>query len=178
MYSTDIGCEDIRALSQLIRPSGCLKELLVGDHDMSPECLELMVETVLSQSSLSTLNVSYPSTHSLDDFTPLERNYNLSKLVISSSIRSISPLAKALHKNTTLRSLTVSSQQIGTGGAIALAEMLKVNQSQEVLSLNKFDKSLGKDGTHALVNALHHNHTLKELVTQTRLQKRLGFRTQ
>ena len=134
------------------------------------------METVLSQSSLSTLNVSYPSTHSLDDFTPLERNYtpleknyNLSKLVISSSIRSISPLAKALHKNTTLRSLMVSSQQIGTGGAIALAEMLKVNQSLEVLS-HKFDKSLGKDGTHALVNALHHNHTLKELVTQTRLR--------
>ena len=163
MYDTHIGCEDIRALSQLIRPSGCLKELWIGGNVMSPECKELMMETVLSKSSLSTLHFQHVLTHCLDFFTPLERNCNLSNLVISSCNVSISPLAKALHKNTTLRTLRFLYSQIGTDGAIALAEMLKVNKSLEVLSYG-FNKSLGEDGTRALINALHHNHTLKEMM--------------
>ena len=53
--------------------------------------------------------------------------------------------------------------QFGTDGAIALAEMLNVNQSLEELNLY-YDKSLGHDGAHALINALQHNHTLKRLL--------------
>ena len=53
-------------------------------------------------------------------------------------------------------------RHIGTDGAIALAEMLKVNKSLVDLELY-LDKSLGHDGAHALINALQHNHTLEEL---------------
>ena len=53
MYNTDIGCADVRALSHLIRPSRCLRKLVIGDRlGMSPECQELMMKTVLSPSSL------------------------------------------------------------------------------------------------------------------------------
>ena len=59
MHRTNIGCDDIMALSQLIRPTGCLKKLSIGDWNMPPECVELMMKTVLSTSSLEDLTVRY-----------------------------------------------------------------------------------------------------------------------
>ncbi len=54
MSHMNIGCEDIQALSHVVRPSGCtqLKGLAIGDASISPECVELMMTTLLSPSSL------------------------------------------------------------------------------------------------------------------------------
>ncbi len=52
------------------------------------------------------------------------------------------------------------SNQIGTEGAVALAQALESNKSLELL----FDQSIGEAGARALVNALQYNHTLTWLV--------------
>ncbi len=50
-----MGHDDILSLSPLIRPPGGLKELTVGEFGMQPDCVELLLKTVLSPSSLQTL---------------------------------------------------------------------------------------------------------------------------
>ena len=82
MVCTNIGCDDIMALSQLIRPTGCLKELEIADEDMSPECVELMMKTVLSPSSLEKLKVWVVDLTSYwNCFSLLAENHNLDTLV-------------------------------------------------------------------------------------------------
>ena len=80
MVSTNIGCDDIMALSQLIRPTGCLKKLEIGE-DMPPECVELMMKTVLSTSSLEDLLVWHVDLSSCwNCFSLLVENHNLTTL--------------------------------------------------------------------------------------------------
>ncbi len=134
-----IGCEDIQALSQLIRPSGCthLKRLEIGGESMSPDCVELMMRTLFSPSSLETLTVTRTDlTSSRNCFPPLEENSNLSLLFISCQIGSQSTsLARALQTNHTIENLRIDSlmvpvsYQIGPEGAVALES----NKSLELL---------------------------------------------
>ena len=81
MADINIGCDDIMALSQLIRPTGCLKELMIGDEDMPPECIKLMMKTVLSPSSLEDLIVcSLDLTSCRNCLSLPAENHNLTRL--------------------------------------------------------------------------------------------------
>ena len=85
MLEINIGCDDIIALCKLIRPTGCLKELTIGDKDMPPECVELMMKTVLSLSSLEELHVHYVNftSESCDTFSlHIAENRNLTRLCL------------------------------------------------------------------------------------------------
>ena len=70
---------DIQALSQLITPAASLKDLKIGDM---PECVTLMVETVLSPSSLERVGLwwMHCTTESASKFKLLEKNSNLASL--------------------------------------------------------------------------------------------------
>ncbi len=138
---------------------------------MPPDCVELMIATFLSPSSLQTLMVtSTDLTSSRNCFPPLEENSNLKSLLFFScqiGSQSIS-LARALQTNHTIESLLINSgtvpvsNQIGTEGAVALAQVLESNKSLKKLVLLN-DRSIGEAGARALVNALQYNHTLTRL---------------
>ncbi len=70
-----LGHDDIVSLFHLIRLSGGLKDLVIGGHRMQPDCVELLLKSVLSPSSLQNLCL-----HSMDmeesslSFSPLEGN--------------------------------------------------------------------------------------------------------
>ena len=53
VFNTGMGIDDVNALSEVIRPLGSLKDLWVGDGDMSTECVHQMVRIVLSHAILS-----------------------------------------------------------------------------------------------------------------------------
>jgi len=72
-------------------------------------------------------------------------------------------IADALHLNCTLIILKIKHPSVGIEpeGAVALAEMLKVNKTLKELTILS-DDSLST-GAIELQNALHHNTTLKTL---------------
>ncbi len=170
----NIDREDIQALSQLISPSGCaqLKSLNIGDKSMSPECVELMMTTLLSPSSLKELVVSETNLKgSHNCFSFLEQNPNLKQLKFvwcPIGSHATSSLARALETNWTMEELTIWSlnvpvaDQIGTEGALALAQTLQSNKTLKRLCLQS-DRSIRAAGTRALVNAVQVNHTLVQL---------------
>ena len=171
MINTGVGSRDIEALAVLIAPSYSLRELKVGDEEMPPECVSLLVNTVFAQSSLHSLHLWFtdlrPSMGTLSEL--LRLNSNVSKLEMHAckiGSEGSKGLAEAIKVNTSVKTLVLSmfdvpsSLQIGAEGAIALAEMLKINQNLEHLEL-PFDKSLGRQDALAIIGALQHNHTLK-----------------
>ena len=167
MSSTAIGCDDIRALSQVVVPTGCIKELDIGDKDMPPECVELMMKTVFSQSSLEKLRIWEVELNF--SFLPLTENENLTELQLLSCSFGISSFANALRTNTVLRKLMInmmslhSRHQIGTEDTKSLSELLKANRSLQELALI-CDKPLGAAGTADLIGALEYNSTLLHLI--------------
>ena len=78
VHEINLGTKDnvIQALSRLIgsRPTTSLKKLKVGDENMSSECVALLVETLLSASSLEILDLWWIrfTPESANKFTLLE----------------------------------------------------------------------------------------------------------
>ena len=68
-------------------------------------------------------------------------------------------LAKALHHNSTLKRLHLSSNSISDDGAVALAKALHHNFTLKELHLD--NNSISDDGAEALAKALCHNSTLE-----------------
>ena len=120
----------------MIRPTASLKKLKAGGK-MPAECLEQLVETILSPSSLEKMEFwhTYWTLGSARKFEILENNSNLAKLHFvddHSGLDVVVPfVAKALHKNKSLKTLKIPSScghdyEIPCDSIIALSEMLKV----------------------------------------------------
>ena len=95
----------------------------------------------------------------------LMQNQSLTKVDISRcSIDSTYAccLARALHCNTTLRTLEMSYNSIGERGTLAMAEMLKHNTTLTVLNMSSYN-SVGERGALAMAEMLKHNTTLEVL---------------
>ena len=180
---TNLGPSDIQALPQLIRHNGSLKNLKIGDKDMSPECVALIVQTLLSPSSLEELELWWIS------YTPdnaqmwklLENNTNLTSLKLLNTFIGVNLalpyIAKALHMNGSLKILRLSVKinltqadkpnihdfmyHIGTDSVKALSEMLKVNNTLTLLEI--LTDNLTQDDIITLSNALQGNKTLEYL---------------
>ena len=173
IINTGIGCDDIEALSSVISNLSALKELQIGDESMAPECINLLVCAVFAHSSLESLHLWLVNleAHVNHLSEMLKNNSNITKLEFHGckiGREGAQTLAKALTINTTLNILIVSmfdvpaSYQLSTDGALAMSEMLRVNQTLLHLEL-LFEKSIGRNGALALVNALQYNHTLKSI---------------
>ena len=113
VHEINLGPTDIQALSELIksRPAASLK-LKVGDKSMSSECVALMMETLLSSSSLETLELWWIKyTHeSANKFKLLEYNNSLVNLRLVNSFfgmnLALPCTANALQKNNSLKRLS------------------------------------------------------------------------
>ena len=138
MAGTVIGRDDIMALSEVVQPSGSLRELDIDSFsDMSPECVQQLVRMVLSPSSLSTLVVCVPSSVSPLDY-----------------IETISDSLTRLE----FGSMGASSEQLPTELSCSkLSNILKENTTLKVLDLHI---PLGNTEVRAIVDSLKHNHTL------------------
>ncbi len=159
------------SLSHLIRPSGSLKTLVIGDGRMQRDCVELLPKTVLSPSSLEQLTLLSMDLTSLS-LAPLKGNCNITTLEFEECTlgsKNISCIAEALHSNTALTNLAIriyieSDTSQPTYALRALSKALKGNQSLKKLRVSlKPDSVLGKQGARALVGALKYNHTLERL---------------
>ncbi len=165
MYSIPIGCNDVMALSSLIQPSvGSLKELWIGDR-MSQEDVGLMVENVLSRSSLENLTIVNTDLTSCS-FAPVEENHNLIKLVLQYCTLDNEVVAKALHRNTALRELCLryssSFKSPVDDGVLALSGMLRNNRSLKMMEVVILG-DVGREAVRALSGVLKDNRTLERL---------------
>ena len=187
VHETNLGPGNIQALPQLIRHNGSLKKLKIGDKNMSPECVALMIQTLLSPSSLEVLElwwISY-TPESAQRFKLLENNTNLTSLKLLNTFIGVNLalpyIAKALHKNGSLKilrmyvetSLSDSNNaddhlkchklyHIGTESVKALSEMLKVNNTLTVLDILTY--TFTRDDAITLSDALQGNQTIKRLL--------------
>ena len=138
-----IGRDDVMALSEVVQPSGSLRELTIGSSDnthLPPECVQQLVRMVLSPSSLKWVQVWVPSSVS-----PLE------------NIETISDNLTRLG----FWSLGASSKQLPTELSCSkLSNILKENTTLKVLRLLI---PLGNTEVRAIVESLKHNHTLTVL---------------
>ncbi len=145
-----IGHDDIMSLSHLIRPSGGLKELTIGGYCMQPDCVELLLKTVLSPSSLHTLCLhGMQMGKSLLSFSPLERNCYIKTLVcVGGTIGSkgISCISRVLYINATLETLW-----LGVG----------------IMTIDEYDTSEFLDAVRGLAEALKVNRSLKKVLLNT-----------
>ena len=85
MAGTVIGRDDVMALSEVVQPSGSLRERDIGSFSgMSPECVQQLVRMVLSPSSLKRVEVWVPSSVS-----PLNYIETISDNLTSLGFRSV-----------------------------------------------------------------------------------------
>ncbi len=171
-----LACEDVMSLSDLIRPSGSLKKLKIGEKRMQRDCVQLLLKTVLSPSSLEYLTLWSVDLTSLS-LAPLKGNCNITTLEFEECClgsKDISCIAEVLHSNTTLTTLRIgrlafpvhiqSDTSKTTDALIDLSEALNVNRSLKELTVLLYsDSVLGRQGVRALVGALQYNRTIEDL---------------
>ena len=196
VQEVNLGTSDIHTLCQLLRSRVHLKKLKIGDKSMSLDNVALLVETLLSLSSLEKLElwwISYTLV-SAEKLKLLENNTNLANLVLMNNFVGINLalpyLAKALHKNESLKSLGVMSSEprfsttdtgsnidcsgeydIRTDSIKALSEMLVANSTLTVLQIAT--SKLTRDDILILSDALSHNSTLEHLGLTNVVDKRI-----
>ena len=145
MEDTVIGRDDVMALSEVVQPSGSLRQLTIGSFsDMSPERVPQLGRMVLSSSSLSTLDVHVPSSVSPLDYIETISD-SLTRLVFWSpgasseqlpTELSCSKLSNILKENTTLKELWLRIP-LGNIEVRAIVESLKHNHTLTLLRLSE-----------------------------------------
>ena len=166
--NTAIGHTDLNSLSVLIKPPSSLKVLKIGDDSLDRSCTQHMLNVVFGMSSLEHLDLrDVDLTNSTDivyQLLSVNKNLKVLEFVWCKMGQIVAKLiADALHLNCTLVILKIKHPSVGIEpeGAVALAEMLKVNETLKELTILR-DDSLST-GAVELQNALHHNNTLKTL---------------
>ena len=179
VVGANLGSSDLQAFSQLIRPAASLKKLKIGDENMSSECVTLMVETVISSSSLEKVELwwIHCTIESARKMKLLENNSNLVSLKFINCLGlnlAVPHTAEALHRNKSLKTLGIPSECSNTTiwytnsnyddnniDVKALSEMLKVNNTLKELEV--FTTKLTRDDVFTLCDALQRNEILEYL---------------
>ena len=190
MHYTPLGCADMEALAKLVSTdSAHLKVFRIGDEHMSPECIERMMNVVLSSPSLEDLTIYYlnsPSAFELSATSPTLQTIILLDCSSSHTNMALPCLTKALQTNTSLTELHVdydsppeqppmaalasdelSGQHSDTAKSVntePFAELLKVNRTlRELAFFLSPHKLFSRSGILSLSIALQHNNTLLRL---------------
>ena len=168
MIGTRLGVEDCQALSELLSSSTSLKELNIGDDNLRPEGVELIISGLHHNTTLERLNMwcSHFSLQSIISLASVLRtNHTLVYLSLAQcdiDSDGACQLVSALCPNDTLQMLLMGGNSIGVTGAAAFSEMLPKNKSLKVLYLE--DDSIGEEGTQKLIDSLTHNTTVEKLL--------------
>ena len=160
MSDANIGCADIEALSCLISPSSSLKQLVIGDEDMSSETTEVMLKTVLSPSSLEYVGLNWTG----QAVTLLEEN-NLTLLglcVCGLNSTAFDQLADIIPLMINLKALVIISRNAaGDGGLVKLLHALF--HLKHLQRLDVSDANIGCADVEALSCLISPSSSLKEL---------------
>ena len=181
---TGIGFEDCKALSELLGTSKHIEVLDIGEigpfgFGFSSDSVQLIIDGLSHNTSLEKLDMRFShfsSENVLHLASVLRVNTRLKELNIRHcSIQSSDSvhLAKALEENTAtqLHTLELSSNRIGSKGAVAFAGMLKKNHCLKTLDLCD-DDSVGVESALKLIESLKHNTTLEELKLSKKCEPR------
>ena len=145
MHGTGIGTDDVTALCEVAQPSGSLRELTIGrDTDLSPECVQQLVRTMLSLPLLRTLWMFIPSSVSPLDYIE----------TISDNLIGLGFWATG-----------TSSEHPTELNCNTFINILKENTTLKVLEITI---PLGNTEVRAIVESLKHNHTLTRLLLSER----------
>ena len=174
IINVGLGCPDVSALSPLLSQPSSLRQLSVGDEGLPGECLNTLIQTTLASDSLYSLHLW------LVDLKP---HLSLICDILASHACQICGLefhgckvgeegckllSKGLTRNKSLKTLVLSMfdvplmDQLGRGGAEAMADMILSNDTLENLEI-LFDRSLTRPGADSLAAALKLNKVLKLL---------------
>ena len=133
--NVNMDMEDINALSTLIKkPALCVKTLVIGDETMSCDCVRLMLQLVLSPSSLETLLLTSnmivpPEDASL--FRSIANNLTQLALLNCAGIKVVIPhLANSISTNNSLEELLIIEHRVDSDWKVellALNDALKQN---------------------------------------------------
>ena len=171
VINTGIGPLDLAVLTRLIAPNKSLRQLKIGDENMSAESTSQVSHLIYAPSSLESVHIW--SSNLIPEMSSIARllskNANLTGLEFHGCLignQGSQELANALRVNKRVQHLIVSMFEVptpfqtGSEGAHAFADMLRVNRVLKHFEIS-FDRSLGRDGALALANALRRNSTLQ-----------------
>ena len=143
MEGSGNGMDDIIALSEVVQPSRSLKKLATDIDNMSSECVQQLMRTVFSPSSLRELTVRVPSgVYPLNYIGTISNNL--------ATLEFWSPGASSKQPSTELS---------GKGG-ITLSNILKENTTLKELLL---DIPLEKTEVWAIIESLKYNNSITTL---------------
>lgn len=165
LEDTAFELEDMVPLNKLLSGS-TLTQLSIGSRGIPHESMDLLIDTVLTQSSIETLHISdLDLSKNRDTLTLLETTTNLTRLTFFECDLDLSYLATSLCMNTTLKELKIffplseGKCDIGLQTTVALSDMLEVNRSLSELSLYSY-KHLERKKVLSLVETLKYNRSL------------------
>lgn len=145
------------ALSHLISPSGGLKKLVMGHKDMQRDCMDLLLEGVLSPSSLqSVCLVDMRIDMTSVSLAPLKENCNITHLAFSSGTMGSRGISY-LHSNTMMENVTIGDNSLPT---FYTHPLFLFGSPRTVHS----DPNRVTDSLKVLADALKVNQSLKELM--------------
>ena len=167
LYLSDNNISDAGAvaLAQALYHNSTLKELNLNNNNISDSGAVALARALHHNSTLDWL---YLSNSNISDggavalAQALHHNSTLQWLDLSNNNISDAgavALAQALHHNSTLKNLDLSNNNINDAGAVALAQTLHHNSTLERLHLYG-NVTIGKEGTHQLVQALTVNTSI------------------
>ena len=144
MHNTGIGRDDVMALCEVVQPLGSLRELTIGrDTDLSPECVQQLVRTMLSLPLLRTLWMCVPSSASPLDYieTISDNLIGLGFWATGTSSEHPTELTcntfiNILKENTTLNKLEITIP-LGNTVVRAIVKSLEHNCTLSVLRLSE-----------------------------------------
>ena len=161
-----LGCDDVEALARLVAPGkGSVKILFIGSRAMQDEAVRKLIAVVFAESSLHGLLIEdfnlQITVSSIDD---LENNTNLKALHVHHCATSLTTkCARALRNNCALGNFDVDGS-IGKDCIDALTEMVKLNQSLEILKIRaNVDDTVVEGDVKAFKDALQCNQTLTKV---------------
>ena len=164
--SCNLGGNDIHSLKELLKCSCSLCKLTIGDSDMSMECVQVLLTTVLGQTSLTKLSlvdVQLDSvTHHLSQLIAV--NTNLVELwfsYCSASVHVVSGISRAMLQNKTIRKLGIRKcSGVNETATSALIRIVEGNNSLEELHVGE---KIEVSGCIQLIQALSNNTMLRTL---------------
>jgi Ran GTPase-activating protein (RanGAP) involved in mRNA processing and transport len=171
LSSCKVDSTSLALLASALPRTPSLTELDLHNNDFSTSDMERILGTIVSSNHLKKIDLNMCDINSVDNIAAaLTGNNSLTELVLDYNEfgdLGTKKLAMALKSNTTLRTLSLASCDIGAGengcniGVCALADMLLVNNALRSLSL--YGNSLGELGTRLLAAALPYNRSLRHL---------------
>lgn len=173
LHSCNLGVDDILCLRELLAQKTSLNVLSVGDKNMSPEYLELMLTSVFAPTSLHTLLICDVDLTNAGHFLQsLSQNTNITTLKLFGckvSKDTVTSITETVANSTSLQHLSTSNcPGMNADTAKTLSGMIANNKSLKKLYLLE---QLEITGCIELIQALRHNYTLTTLVLPLQYQK-------